>query len=106
MQSFRRTKQLASALMLCGLLAAAFATPAQAREYGASRAASSACNDARQFALFERNLRMHEGDTEPLQPAEPAECAAVEASNGDAQSAKVAAQSTAEAVPATPAEAR
>jgi hypothetical protein len=104
MQSFQRTEKLVSALMLCGLFAAAFATPAQARDSGASRAASAACSEARQFALFQRNLRMHEGDTEPLQPAEPAECAAVSASNGDAQSAKVAVQSTRGATPATPAE--
>jgi hypothetical protein len=80
MQSFRILRKLSASLMLGGIVASTLAAPAQAREPGAYapvRAASpsAACDQERQFAWFQRQLRLRDGDTEPLQPAEPAQCA-------------------------------
>ena len=81
MQSFRILRKLSASIMLGGIVASTLAVQAQAREAGAyapTRASASAsCDQARQFAWFQRQLRLREGDTEPLQPAEPAQCGAV-----------------------------
>ena len=96
MQSFRILRKLSASLMLGGIVASTLAVPAQAREagaYGPTRAASpsAACDQARQFAWFQRQLRLREGDTEPLQPAEPAQCGAV-AQEGSAAAVRNVAQ--------------
>ncbi len=71
-----RIAPLSAALFVSFLASVPFAAStahaADARRDAPS--ASAACDSARQFAWFQRQLRMTEGDTEPLQPAEPAEC--------------------------------
>ena len=66
-----------SAALLASFLASVpfFASTARAADTPhAAASAAATCESARQFAWFQRQLRMGEGDTEPLQPAEPAEC--------------------------------
>ena len=95
MQSFRIVRKLSATLMLGGIVAAALAAPAQAREpgaYGPGRATSAACEQARLFAWFQRQLRLREGDTEPLQPAEPAQCGGALTQEGGAAVAQNVAQ--------------
>jgi hypothetical protein len=97
MQPFRILRKLSASLMLGGIIASTLAAPAQAGEpgaYGPARkmAASAACDQARQFAWFQRQLRMREGDTEPLQPAEPAQCGGALAQEGGAAVAQNVAQ--------------
>jgi hypothetical protein len=89
MQPFRILRKLSASLMLGGIVASTLAVPAQAREPGAyapirAAASSAACGEARQFAWFQRQLRLREGDTEPLQPAEPAQCGGAIAQEGAA----------------------
>ena len=78
-----------SAALLASFLACVPFVAATARAADTPHAAASAsatCESARQFAWFQRQLRMTEGDTEPLQPAEPAECRTM-AHEADAQGA-------------------
>jgi hypothetical protein len=97
MQPFRILRKLSASLMLGGIVASSLAVPAQAREPGAyapirAAASSAACGEARQFAWFQRQLRLREGDTEPLQPAEPAQCGGTLAQEGGAAVAQNVAQ--------------
>ena len=76
--TFHRGAVLAACTMMFMM---AGATRAHAADQGGAAsavrpAASSACETARQQAWFARQLRMTEGDNEPLQPKEPAECGA------------------------------
>lgn len=76
-----------SAALLASFLASVpfFASTARAADTPhAAASAAATCESARQFAWFQRQLRMTEGDTEPLQPAEPAECRTL-AHEADAQ---------------------
>jgi hypothetical protein len=89
MQSFRILRKISASLMLGGIVFSTLAAPAHAGEagaYGPAReaASSAACNQARQFAWFQRQLRLREGDTEPLQPVEPAQCGGAMAQEGSA----------------------
>ena len=74
MNARRFTKRLAILLAVAGLPIAVFAQAAGSNA-DSTRAAPS-CEEARQFAYFQRQLRMTEGDTEALVPAEPRECGA------------------------------
>ena len=92
MQSFRILRKISASLMLGGIVASTLAAPAQAREPGAyasvrTTSPSAACDQARQFAWFQRQLRLREGDTEPLQPAEPAQCGGALAQETDTAAA-------------------
>ena len=89
MQPFRILRKISASLMLGGIVFSTLAAPAHAGEAGAygparATASSAACDQARQFAWFQRQLRLREGDTEPLQPAEPAQCGGAVAQEGAA----------------------
>lgn len=83
-----RIAPLSAALLASFLASVPFAasTARAADMPHAAQGASVTCESARQFAWFQRQLRMGEGDTEPLQPAEPAECRTM-AHEADAQGA-------------------
>jgi len=70
----RFTKRLALLVAIAGLPVAVLAQAAGGNADPARTASS--CEEARQFAYFQRQLRMTEGDTEPLVPAEPRACGA------------------------------
>ena len=92
-----RSPKTLVALAAGAVLTVLIAAPAQARDAQgltanpAARPGASArtCDNARAFAYFQRQLRMTEGDNEPLLPADPAECGAMRVS--DAQSGGAAA---------------
>jgi hypothetical protein len=77
MNAPRFTKRLAI-LLAAAALPITVSAQAAGGDAGASRSAnaSTSCEAARELAHFQRQLRMTEGDTEPLQPAEPRECRA------------------------------
>ncbi len=83
-----RIAPLSAALLTTFLASVSFAasTAHAADMPHAAQSSSVTCESARQFAWFQRQLRMGEGDTEPLQPAEPAECRAM-AHEAEAQGA-------------------
>jgi hypothetical protein len=80
--SFRNSPRRVTAL---ALFAMAFTMGGAAAAHAADKPGvdagrhptSSACETARQQAWFQRQLRMTEGDTEPLEPMAPAECGAM-----------------------------
>lgn len=75
--TIHRGAVVAACTMMLMMAGAARAVAADSHGASAVRSvASSACETARQQAWFQRQLRMTEGDNEPLQPKEPAECGA------------------------------
>jgi len=86
MFSMRFTHPLAAAIAASAVLAFAVAAPARADDQRAARASeSAACKNARQYALFERQWLLNEGDIDPFQPVPtPAECRETRAGNGAA----------------------
>ena len=75
-----RTTLTPTAWLTACAIAILVATPPGARAADADAradpiATSSRCKAARQQAWFQRQLRMTDGDREPLLPAEPAACA-------------------------------
>lgn len=91
--TFHRGAVLAACTMMFMMAGATRAQAAESNAASAVRpAASSACDTARQQAWFARQLRMTEGDSEPLQPKEPAECGAAMRGAGEAGGGYAAAQ--------------
>jgi hypothetical protein len=65
-------------------IALALASSAHAADYSGSRAASAsaACERARQFAIFRRQMERTDGDVSPALPAaQPSECRVTQAAN-------------------------
>jgi hypothetical protein len=84
MFSTRFTHPLAAAIAASAVLAFALAAPARADDQRAARASeSAACKSARQYALFERQWLLNEGDTDPFQPMpDPSECRDMKTGDG------------------------
>ena len=68
---------LGSAILVTAMTAAR-ANASDPKDGARAPAVSAACETERRQAWFARQLRMSEGDSEPLQPPEPASCAPME----------------------------